>query len=98
MRCEGVAAMTSRQELDRRREILQRAIGESVAIKRDTLKRGHCLRNRRGVLSDVRRTRCTILFDDVGEWTVPIAAVWLPFSLEPLPGQLSLFAVQEGQP
>jgi hypothetical protein len=82
-------------DLDRRRSILLRAIGERLCLKRGTVTTRHPLHGLAGVLTDVRRTKCTLRFDELHdrpEWNVPIAAVWLPYSVEPLSGQQELFS------
>lgn len=86
----------TKQELNRRRSILSSAIGDYLELKRDAQERDKRLRNRRGKLVEVRRTRATLDFGDIGEWNVSICLLLLPFSVEPLPGQRELFPLGEG--
>jgi hypothetical protein len=90
-------------DLSRRRAILMRAIGLPVQLKRSAIKPRDPLRGRVGTLADVRRTRVTIEYgapDEFGfveehdKWDVSIPLVLLPGSIEPLPGQRELFALE----
>lgn len=83
--------MSDKQELDRRRLILSRAIGCRLQLKCKYLKRSDPLRGERGELIDVRRTRATLRFGELGDWDIPIVEVLLPHSVEPDPLQRPLF-------
>ncbi len=85
-------AAKANPELDRRRTILNRSIGERVQLKRAHVKTKDPLRGRLGVLLDVKRTRALIDFDELGRWSVPVEHLLLPGSTEPDARQIGLFA------
>lgn len=67
-------------------------LGEPVKIKPSKLRgKSRFLVDRLGTLVEVRRTRCTIDFDDAGKWTVGIKQVQLEYQHESAPGQRYLF-------
>lgn len=82
--------MTS--DLSRRRAVLSRYVGYSCELKRGKEKRHKFLIGVPGKLVDVRRTRATVDFGSLGEWTVPVDWIWLPPSPQPAPNQMELFA------
>lgn len=79
-------------DLQRRRTILGRHIGDDVQLKSVQRKRTDPLRGAAGILLEVRRTRASIDFGSLGRWNVPIESILLPGAVEPDPRQRPLFS------
>ena len=78
--------------LQRRRTLLGRHIGDEVQLKSVQRKRADPLRGAAGILLAVRRTRASIDFGSLGVWNVPIESILLPGAVEPDPRQQPLFS------
>lgn len=79
-------------EINRRRWILCRHIGEEVQLHPAKLKPTDPLRGLHGILRDVKRKRAHVDYGPgVGVWIVPIATIVLPGATVPDPRQKALF-------
>lgn len=84
--------MTKSAELERRRRILFRHIGDEVQLHPGKLELEDPLWGLCGILRDVKRKRALIDYGPpVGVWYVPIDEVLLPGAVVPDPRQKALF-------